>query len=340
MSNSENLSDLTTLHVGGPAKRVVHARTEEELIAIVKECDESNEALLILGGGSNVLVGDLGFDGTVLIVETRGNSYEIDACSGGTLQVAAGENWEKFVEFTISKDLANLECLSGIPGTVGGAPIQNIGAYGHEVAEVIARLRTYDRKKKEIHTLMASDCDFSYRSSIFKKEPERYVILDVTFQLRRGETSLPIKYEELANSLNVQVGERVAITKVREAVLELRAKKGMLYSDQNWSAGSFFTNPIISSESAAKLPIDAPRWPQPDGTVKTSAAWLMEHAGVHKGEALSGAKISDKHVLALMNAGSATADDIAGLARAARAKVKDKFGITLELEVQFVGLSL
>ena len=159
MANSENLSDLTTLHVGGPAKRVIHARTEEELVAIVKECDESNEALLILGGGSNVLVGDLGFDGTVLIVETRGNSYEIDACSGGTLQVASGENWDKFVEFTISKDLANLECLSGIPGTVGGAPIQNIGAYGHEVAEVIARVRTYDRRKKEIHTFMASDCD-------------------------------------------------------------------------------------------------------------------------------------------------------------------------------------
>ena len=193
---AQNLSDLTTLHVGGPAKRVVHVHTEEELITTVKQCDESNEPLLILGSGSNVLVGDLGFDGTVLIVETRGNSYEIDACSGGTLQVAAGENWDKFVEFTISKDLANLECLSGIPGTVGGAPIQNIGAYGHEVAEVIARIRTYDRKKKEIHTFMASDCDFSYRSSIFKKEPERYVILDVTFQLRRGETSLQM-FEKL-----------------------------------------------------------------------------------------------------------------------------------------------
>ena len=226
---AENLSDLTTLHVGGPAKRVMHMHTEEELIARVKECDESNEPLLILGGGSNVLVGDLGFDGTVLIVETQGNSYEIDACSGGTLQVAAGENWDKFVEFTISKDLANLESLSGIPGTVGGAPIQNIGAYGHEVAEVIARIRTYDRKKKAIHTLMASDCDFSYRSSIFKKEPERYVILDVTFQLRRGETSLPIQYEELAQSLNVKVGDRVAISKLRAAVLDLRAKKGMLF---------------------------------------------------------------------------------------------------------------
>jgi UDP-N-acetylmuramate dehydrogenase len=337
---AENLSELTTLHVGGPAKRVVHVHTEEELIAIVKQCDESNEPLLILGGGSNVLVGDLGFDGTVLIVETQGNSYEIDACSGGTLQVAAGENWDKFVEFTISKNLANLECLSGIPGTIGGAPIQNIGAYGHEVAEVIARVRTYDRKKKEIHTFMASDCDFTYRSSIFKKEPERYVILDVTFQLRRGETSLPIQYEELAKALNVQVGARVAISEVRAAVLALRAKKGMLYSDQNWSAGSFFTNPIISADSAAKLPADAPRWQQPDGNVKTSAAWLMEHAGVHRGDALSGAMISEKHVLALMNAGTATAEDIAGLARAARDKVKAKFGITLEPEVQFVGLSL
>ena len=335
-----SLSNFTTLHVGGPAQNLIHATTETELIAAIEKADSSNQPLLILGGGSNVLVGDDGFQGTVLLVETKGNSYEIDACSGGLLTVAAGEDWDEFVAFTIDKGLANLESLSGIPGTIGGSPIQNIGAYGHEVGEVIARLRTYDRTEKKVVTFTADQCEFSYRNSKFKKESPRYVVLDVTFHLRNGEMSLPVGYAELAKELSVEIGARAPISEVRAAVLKLRERKGMLLGQNIWSAGSFFTNPILSAADAAKLPADAPRWPQPNGDVKTSAAWLMEHAGVLKGDQLHGAQISPLHVLALTNSGSATADDLIELARSARAKVRDKFGITLEPEVQLVGVEL
>ena len=337
-----NLSELTTLHVGGPAQRVIRAKSEEELISAVAEADESGTPLLIVGRGSNLLVGDDGFNGTVIVVETAGNSYEIDACSGGMLQVAAGVDWDEFVAFTLAKNLANLESLSGIPGTVGAAPIQNIGAYGHEVSEVIARLRTYDRFDKEVKTFTADQCEFGYRGSLFKETRERYVILDVTFQLRRGENSLPIKYKELAEVLGVALDARVPTSEVRKAVLALRAKKGMLYNEaiQNWSAGSFFVNPIVSESEARRLPEDAPRWPQTDGSIKLSAAWLMERAGVIKGESFNGAKISSAHVLALTNSGDATAADIVDLARSAQARVKEKFEIILQPEVRFVGVEL
>ena len=335
-----SLADYTSLGVGGPARTFIHAKSEEELISAIKSADASHEPLLIIGGGSNILIGDNGFEGTVIRVETSGNSYEIDACSGGTLQVASGVPWDEFVAFTLEKGLANLECLSGIPGTVGGSPIQNIGAYGHEVSVVIARVRTYDRTEKAIKTFTAAECGFSYRSSIFKESNNRYVILDVTFQLRNGEESLPIAYPELATELGVRVGERAPVLKVREAVLTLRGKKGMLEGLGIHSAGSFFTNPIVSRVVAEKLPVAAPQWPQEDGRVKLSAAWLMEHAGVTKGETLGGAAISTHHVLALTNADHATAADIVELARSAQAKVKSAFGITLEPEVQFIGVKL
>ena len=336
------LSDLTTLHVGGAAQRIIYATTEDELIGAVRECDETGTPLLLLGGGSNVLVGDQGFAGTVVVVQTQGNSYEIDACSGGMLQVAAGVNWDEFVVFTLENNLANLESLSGIPGTIGAAPIQNIGAYGHEVGEVIARVRAYDRLKKEVHTFTASECGFEYRSSLFKNEPERYVILDVTFQLRRGELSLPVLYKELADALSVEVGARVPTQQLREKVLEIRGNKGMLYSsaDQNWSAGSFFTNPIVSAQVATSLPSDAPRFAQPDGRVKLSAAWLMQNAGITKGMNHGGAKISDKHVLALTNSGNATAQELIELARLAHEKVKAHFGIDLTPEVRLINAAL
>ena len=336
----KSLSNFTTLHVGGPAQKLIRATTETELIAAIEEADSKSQPLLILGGGSNVLIGDDGFQGTVVLVETKGNSFEIDACSGGLLTVAAGEDWDQFVEFTIDKGLANLESLSGIPGTIGGAPIQNIGAYGHEVGEVIARLRTYDRTEKKSVTFTADQCDFTYRSSIFKKQPSRYVILDVTFHLRNGEMSLPVEYAELAKELGVAIGDRAPITAVRAAVLSLRGRKGMLLGQNIWSAGSFFTNPILSAIDAAKLPAEAPRWPQTNGDVKTSAAWLMEHAGVSRGDQLHGAQISPLHVLALTNSGSATALDLLELARSARAKVRDKFGIILEPEVRLIGVEL
>jgi UDP-N-acetylmuramate dehydrogenase len=339
----ELIKKYTTLRLGGPAKKFVHVATEEELVNAVKAADAAGEEVLIIGGGSNVLVGDEGFNGTVIRVETKGNSYHVDACSGGMITVAAGEDWDGFVEWILSKGFAGLETMSGIPGTVGGAPIQNIGAYGHEVSEVIARVRTWDRKAGAYKTFSNSECEFSYRSSVFKKNPGRYVIIDVTFQLRNGEMSLPIKYKELASYLGVDLEARALVSDVRKAVLALRAAKGMLLDEKDhdtWSAGSFFVNPIVSKEIAATLPADAPRWPQADGRIKTSAAWLMENAGMKKGKAHNGAAISSKHVLALVNTGSATAADIIDIARSARSAVHEKFGITLEPEVQFVGLSL
>ena len=338
----EQLSSFTTLRVGGPARKIVHAHSEAELIEFVKAADSVKEPILILGGGSNLLISDAGFAGTVIRVESKGNALDYDACSGGMIEVSAGEDWDKFVEISIEKGFADLESLSGIPGTVGGAPIQNIGAYGHEVSETIARVKTYDRSKGEVKTFTNAECKFSYRNSIFKEQPGKYVILTVTFQLRKGAQSLPIAYAELAKQLSVNIGDRVEVTKVRQAVLKLRASKGMLINLENEinSAGSFFVNPILSKSAADKLPADAPRWPQNDGKVKTSAAWLMEHSGVVKGEKLAGAQISNKHVLALTNSGDATAEDIIELARRARKKVYEKFGIKLEPEVQLVGVNL
>ena len=339
----EALSNFTTLKVGGPAQKIVHAHSEDELVEFVKAADKAGEQVLILGGGSNLLISDAGFAGTVIRVESKGNALDYDACSGGMIEVSAGEDWDKFVALTIEKGFADLESLSGIPGTIGGAPIQNIGAYGHEVSETIARVKAYDRTKGEITTFTNEQCRFSYRNSVFKAEAGRYVILNVTFQLRKGEQSLPITYAELAKFLSINIGDRAPVVEVRKAVLQLRGRKGMLIDagDINSnSAGSFFVNPILNREIADKLPADAPRWPQTDGRVKTSAAWLMEHAGVSKGEKLAGAQISNKHVLALTNSGDATAGDIVELAKMARAKVFEKFGVKLEAEVQLVGLDL
>jgi UDP-N-acetylmuramate dehydrogenase len=266
----------------------------------------------------------------------------MDACSGATLTIGAGQNWDEFVKTTIDRGLAGLETLSGIPGSVGAAPIQNIGAYGHEVSEFITRVRTYDREEKLVKTFTNSQCEFSYRSSHFKEHPGRYVILDVAFQLRQGEMSDPITYVELSKKLGIEPGEKASVMEVRSAVLELRASKGMLISEDpdSWSAGSFFTNPIISQQDADSLPNATPKWPLNDGRVKISAAWLIENSGMHKGDAIGGARISSKHVLALTNSGSATASDIAALAKKARDQVKEKFGITLIAEVNLIGVEI
>jgi len=204
-------------------------------------------------------------------------------------------------------------------------------------------VRTYDRKEKALKTFTNSECQFGYRNSLFKATPGRYVVLDVGFQLRVGEDTTPILYGELAKKLGLEVGDKSTVIATRKAVLELRQAKGMLLVPQDrdsWSAGSFFTNPIITADLAAMLPEGAPKWLLDDGRVKTSAAWLIENSGIHKGDAHGGAKVSSKHVLALTNAGNATAQDIAELANIARKSVKDKFGITLEAEVNLVGLSL
>jgi UDP-N-acetylmuramate dehydrogenase len=335
------LRDYTSLRVGGPAKKFLEAGTEAEIIAAIEAAGTS--PILIIGGGTNILVADSGFEGTVIRIVNHSLQSEVDACSGATLTIGAGENWDDFVATTIDRGFAGLETLSGIPGTVGAAPIQNIGAYGHEVSEFITRVRTYDREKREIKTFTNLECEFEYRNSHFKSHPGRYVILDVQFNLRQGEDTTEIRYSELATKLGIVIGEKAPVAATRKAVLELRAMKGMLLNKtdrDSWSAGSFFTNPIVTAEIAAQLPADAPRWPTSDGRVKTSAAWLIENSGIQKGDAHGGARISTKHVLALTNAGNATAKDIVELAQVAKEKVYEKFGIALEAEVNLIGLIL
>ena len=335
------LNKYTSLRVGGPAKSIINVATEEEIISAIENAGDT--PILIIGGGSNVLVSDQGFDGTVIHIANNQAESEVDACSGATLTIGAGENWDEFVATTISRGFAGLETLSGIPGTVGAAPIQNIGAYGHEVSEFITRVRTYDRESKSVKTFTNSECEFEYRNSIFKRNPGRYIVLSVQFQIRRGEISTPITYAELAKKLGIEVGEKAPVVDTRKAVMELRAAKGMLLNPDDkdsWSAGSFFTNPVISPAVADQLPEGAPRWPMTDGRVKTSAAWLIEHSGIDKGHTHGGARVSSKHVLALTNSGNATAEELVELAREVRTAVQSKFGITLEPEVNLIGISL
>lgn len=336
-----DLSKFTSFRVGGPAKKVIQVSTESEIIAAIEEAGDS--PVLILGGGTNLLISDKGFDGTVIRISNNSVQSEVDACSGATLTIGAGEDWDTFVQTSIDRGYAGLETLSGIPGTVGAAPIQNIGAYGHEVSEYITRVRTYDRVEKTLKTFTNAECQFTYRNSYFKTHPGRYVVLDVQFQIRIGEMSDPITYLELAKKLRVELGDKAPVKETRAAVLELRASKGMLLSQDDhdsWSAGSFFTNPIVSQQQADQLPNAAPKWPLIDGRVKISAAWLIENSGTNKGDEVGGARISTKHVLALTNSGTATASDIAELAKRARNQVKEVFGITLEAEVNLVGVEI
>ena len=332
-----NFADLTTLRVGGPVARLINARSESEILAATLERD-----LLVIGSGSNLLVRDDGYPGTVLKIVTSGRKIESDACSGATVTLAAGEEWDSFVEYAVAHDLAGVETLAGIPGLVGAAPIQNIGAYGNEIAKSIARVRTFDRTTSTITTLAATECVFGYRTSRFKAEPDRWIILEVTLQLRTGSESDPIKYQELAEVLGVNIGDRAPLREVRDAVLELRKRKGMVLDPgdrDTWSAGSFFMNPIVASVTSASLPESAPKWQTSTG-VKVSAAWLIEQAGFAKGDRLGGAGISGKHSLALINAENGTAVELVALANRIRISVHDKFAIWLEPEVRLIGLTL
>jgi UDP-N-acetylmuramate dehydrogenase len=337
------LAGLTTLQVGGPADRLVRVGSDDELIACVRDVDASGEPVLVLGGGSNVLVADAGFPGTVVKVETTGVQTDVSGCSGAIVTVAAGENWDHLVQRSVEEEWIGLEAMSGIPGLVGATPIQNVGAYGAEVASEIETVRTYDRRTGRLRTFAAADCGFTYRSSRFKIEPGRYVIVSVTFQFRLGSLSAPVRYAELARTLGVPLGDRVPAREVREAVLSIRRSKGMVLDAEDrdtWSAGSFFTNPILDPDAAAALPEAAPRYPQPDGTVKTSAAWLIEQAGFGKGYGEGPARLSTKHTLALTNRGGATTDDLLRLARQLRDGVRARFGITLVPEPVLVGCEL
>lgn len=370
------LAELTTLRVGGPVGSYVEARTETELIDAVRQADAAGTPVLVIGGGSNILAADAGFDGVVVRDARQQVTLSADdRCGGVEFTATAGTTWDDLVREAIANQWAGFAPLSGIPGTVGAAPVQNIGAYGAEVAELIASVRAWDRAADRPVHLPLARLHLSYRDSALKRSLSdaaigggrtwgptgRWVVLAVTFSVRAASLSAPIAYAQLARTLGVQVGERVDARAVREAVLELRRSKGMVLDDADhdtWSAGSFFTNPILTRAQADALPGDAPRFPVTDhsqavagtrqapvveGLVKTSAAWLIDHAGFGKGFALPAAgpepaaSLSTKHVLALTNRGHARATDLAELRDAVVAGVRERFGVTLVPEPVHVG---
>jgi UDP-N-acetylmuramate dehydrogenase len=351
------LADCTTLRLGGPARRFVRAGTEEELIAAVRAADSRGEPMLILGGGSNLVVADEGFDGTVIQVATRGVSLRSPRGwhGGHRVTVAAGEDWDAVVAWTIAAGLAGLECLSGIPGLAGATPIQNVGAYGQEVAETITAVRTYDRVTGQISIIPNERCGFGYRTSVFKRDDaRRHVVLSVTFRLAAQPVSMPVRYAELAAALGVAPGEQVASTEVRSAVIDLRRCKGMVIDSTDpdtRSAGSFFVNPVLDGaalaavEAAARArcgdQVRVPRFGAGEGLVKVPAAWLIEQAGFGKGYGPGdGARISSKHTLALVSSESATTAGLMALARQIRDGVRETFGVSLAPEPVLVGVAL
>ncbi|MFJ2609385.1 UDP-N-acetylmuramate dehydrogenase [Streptomyces sp. NPDC091279] len=343
------LAPLTTFRLGGPADRLVTATSDDEVIAAVREADDSGTPLLLIGGGSNLVVGDKGFAGTALAIATRG--FTLD---GTLLELAAGEVWTDAVARTVEAGLAGVECLAGIPGSAGATPIQNVGAYGQEVSSVITEVVAYDRTTRETVTLTNEECAFSYRHSRFKSDPERYVVLRVRLRLDDADgLSAPLKYAETARALGVEPGDRVPLATARETVLKLRAGKGMVLDPEDhdtWSAGSFFTNPILTDVEFAAFHArvrerlgdgtEPPSYPAGEGRTKTSAAWLIDKAGFTKGYGTGPARISTKHTLALTNRGRATTEDLLALAREVVTGVHAAFGVTLVNEPVTVGVSL
>ncbi|RLL68405.1 UDP-N-acetylmuramate dehydrogenase [Streptomyces sp. Z26] len=343
------LAPLTTFRLGGPADRLRTATTDAEVVEAVREADADGVPLLVVGGGSNLVVADEGFRGTALRIATTGF-----ALHGTHLETAAGENWSDVVARTVDAGLAGVECLAGIPGSAGATPIQNVGAYGQEVADTLTEVVAYDRRERETVTIPHADCGFGYRHSRFKADPGRFVVLRVRFRLEdAGGLSAPLAYAETARVLGVRQGERVAAATARETVLKLRAGKGMVLDPEDhdtWSAGSFFTNPVLTeadwaaflARAAERLGPDVapPAFPAEDGRVKTSAAWLIDRAGFTKGYGTGPARISAKHTLALTNRGAATTADLLALAREVRDGVRAAFGVTLVNEPVTVGCAL
>ena len=321
------LGDLTTLGVGGPVDRLVEVTGARELVEAVREADEAGRPVLVLGGGSNVVAPDEGWPGDVVAVRSRGVIR-----TGGTLEVQAGEPWDDLVAATVEQGLAGVEALSGIPGSTGATPVQNVGAYGQEVAQTITAVRVYDRTEKSERILTPAECGFAYRDSRLKRDPGRFVVLTVTFALHPGERSMPVSYAELAQRLGVGLGGTAPLADVRAAVLELRRGKGMVLDPadpDSRSAGSFFTNPIVPAERAVE---GCPSWPAGDGMVKLSAAWLVQSAGFGKGTRDGRVGTSGRHSLALTTEPGATAAELLGYAARIVGAVRERFGVDLVME--------
>jgi UDP-N-acetylmuramate dehydrogenase len=336
------LAPLTTFRIGGPARYFLNASSEEAVRYAIHFAKDKNLPLFVLGGGSNLLVADAGFPGLVVKVGLAGVEWEADG--GRTIaRVGAGEDWDRFVASCVERDLAGIECLSGIPGSAGGTPVQNVGAYGQEVCEVLVRVRAYDRQTDSIVALSREQCRFTYRSSLFNTTAkDRYIVLQVTYSLENhGAPSM--RYPDLQREFEPK-SSSPTLREVRSAVRRIRARKAMLLVEgdpDSRSAGSFFKNPIITEEQFVELQNragpDVPRYPAAPGKVKTAAAWLIERAGFSKGYSLGPVGLSTRHTLALVNKGGATAEDILRLARQIRETVRDKFGIDLVPEPVLVG---
>ncbi len=345
-----DLAPFTTLRLGGPARRFVEATDSATAVRAVRAADAAGEPLLLLAGGSNLVIADSGFEGTAVRLATRG--VEIDGA--GVLRAAAGEDWEAVVARAVGAGYGGLECLSGIPGSVGATPVQNVGAYGVELSDLLLDVELYDRATGQTRTVAAAELGLGYRTSVLKGT-DLAVVLAVRLALRADGLSAPIRYAELARVLDVEVGARVPATAAREAVLALRRGKGMvLHTDDHdtWSAGSFFTNPLLDSGEVAHVlerirdragsDVAVPQYPGGPGCTKLSAAWLIERAGYHRGRAGPGGRValSSKHTLALTNRGGGSTADLLGLAREVRDGVRSCFDVTLHPEPVLVGCTL
>ena len=355
------LAELTTLRIGGRPRALLECATAEAVIAAVRELDAAQRPALVLGGGSNLVVAGGDLDLVVVAVRNRDLQYSDaagDAAAAGEhliVRAGAGLTWDDLVADTVERGCGGLECLSGIPGSVGATPVQNVGAYGVEVAQVLHRVRWYDRATGRDEWVTPDALELAYRTSVLKNT-DRAVVLEVEFRLTPAGRSEPIRYAELAGRLGVEPGERADAATVRRTVLELRRGKGMVLDDDDndtWSAGSFFTNPVIRDEvlpevrnRVAKKLGDAPAGQMPafaaPGGTKLSAGWLIERAGFGKGypSSSSPARLSTKHTLALTNRGAATADDVIALARDVRDGVREAFGVELLPEPVWIGCSI
>jgi UDP-N-acetylmuramate dehydrogenase len=348
------LSGYTTLRLGGPATRFVAPPSAEEVAAAVRQADRSGDAVLVLGGGSNVVVADEGFDGTVVKVANLGSKIDLIEAGRIQLTVEAGEDWDRVVAGTVEAGLGGLECLSGIPGLVGATPVQNVGAYGVEIAQLLISVDLLDRASGEVRTLLADQLGLGYRTSVLKNT-DSAVVLRVRFELTDGGRSAPIRYTELARALGVRQGATVPVADARAAVLDLRRGKGMVLDPADhdtWSVGSFFTNPVVTEADlpavratiagvvGAETPV--PQYPAGPGLCKLSAAWLIERAGFAKGHPGPGSRVtlSGKHTLALTNRGRASTADLLALAREVRDGVRGTFGVELRPEPVLVGVTL
>ncbi|HEY2765286.1 MAG TPA: UDP-N-acetylmuramate dehydrogenase [Pseudonocardiaceae bacterium] len=349
------LAPFTTLRVGGPARRFVAATTAQACVTAVRAADAAGEPLLLLSGGSNLVVCDGGFDGTAVRLVSRG--MRIDR--GSVLHVAAGEDWDGVVARTVAAGYGGLECLSGIPGSVGATPVQNVGAYGVELADLLLDVDLYDRRGGELRTVSAAELGLGYRTSVLKGT-DAAVVLEVRLRLHADGMSAPIRYPELARMLDVEPGARVSAALAREAVLALRRSKGMVLDPDDhdtWSAGSFFTNPLLDAGQAAEVlhrirqrlgpevlgpDVKVPQYPGGAGRTKLSAAWLIERAGFTRGHPGPGGRValSGKHTLALTNRGGASTGDLLTLAREVRDGVAAAFGVPLVPEPVLVGCAL